>query len=56
MRFVNKFQDKNERRLKYSIMKNAGLNPPMRRRCRDWTWNHIILLITSNNFNNKQEG
>lgn len=50
LNLVNKYQDKGERRFKYQLLKNAGACYPLRQRARDWTMNHITLLIKSNDF------
>jgi len=50
MRFVNMYQTSDERRDKYRKLKLAGFNVRMAQRARDWTWNHVNLLISSYQF------
>jgi len=43
-------QTKEERKLKYEILTKSGANQQLRRRARDWTWNHVKKLILANHF------
>jgi hypothetical protein len=45
MNFVNASQTPQERAGKYRFVKRAGLPAPLAHQMRDWTWNHIQLMV-----------
>ncbi len=45
MRFVNSYQTKEERRLKYKLLRDNGADILIARRCRDWTLGHIERIM-----------
>lgn len=48
MYFVNQSQTPEERCNKYKFVRHAGLKLEIARQMRDWTWNHIQLMIEVN--------
>lgn len=45
--FINQNQTPEERKRKYDLMKQHGFNLRMRKRARDWSLTHVVLLIRS---------
>ena len=45
MNYIDSYQSKEEKKEKYDMLKNAGLNYYMRKRARDWTLSHVKQLI-----------
>jgi hypothetical protein len=48
MNWVNKGQSTEERRVKYAICRDAGLNRIQSVRLRDWTISHLLLYLNCN--------